>query len=143
MTYMILGFFFGFMFGWLASRIEFYKRENEKAIKNAQDERDNILRKYSPNEYLESVYVKLENFQKRKLFGFISAIKNEKSPREFDDKDFKELCEKYNLNEKSRMMSIFEQCFSKDITPDRIPVDYVIEIRRKFRKEINKLRESQ
>lgn len=132
MAYMILGFFFGFMFGWLASRIEFYKAENEKTIKNAQDERDNILREYSPNEYLESVYVKLENFQKRKLFGFISAIKNEKSPRELDDKDFKELCEKYNLNEKSM-----------DITPDRIPVDYVIEIRNRFREEMDKLRKSQ
>lgn len=143
MAYMMIGFFFGFMFGCLASRIEFYKRENGKAIKNAQDERDNILREYSPNEYLESVYVKLENFQKRKLFGFISAIRNEKSPRELDDKEFKELCEKYNLNEKSRMMSIFEQCFSKDITPDRIPVDYVIEIRRKFREEMDNLRESQ
>ena len=143
MAYMMIGFFFGFMFGCLASRIEFYKRENGKAIKNAQDERDNILREYSPNEYLESVYVKLENFQKRKLFGFISAIRNEKSPRELDDKEFKELCEKYNLNEKSRMMSIFEQCFSKDITPDRIPVDYVIEIRNNFRKEMDKLRKSQ
>lgn len=100
MAYMILGFFFGFMFGWLASRIEFYKAENEKAVKNAQDDRDNILREHSPNEYLESVYVKLERFQKRKLFGFISAIRNETSPRELDDKDFKELCEKYNLNEK-------------------------------------------
>ena len=143
MAYMMIGFFFGFMFGWLASRIEFYKAENEKAIKNAQDERDNILREYSPNEYLESVYVKLENFQKRKLFGFISAIRNETSSRELDDKDFKELCEKYNLNEKSRMMSIFEQCFSKDITPDRIPVDYVIEIRNRFREEMDKLRKSQ
>lgn len=143
MAYMMIGFFFGFMFGCLASRIEFYKRENGKAIKNAQDERDNILREYSPNEYLESVYVKLENFQKRKLLGFISAIKNEKSPRELDDKDFKELCEKYNLNEKARMMSIFEQCFSKDITPDRIPVDYVIEIRNRFREEMDKLRKSQ
>ena len=143
MAYMILGFFFGFMFGFLASRIEFYKRENERAIKNYQDERDNILREYSPNEYLESVYVKLERFQKRKLFGIISTIKNEKSPRELDDKDFKELCKKYNLNEKARMMSIFEQCFSKDIKPDRIPVDYVIEIRNRFREEMDKLRKSQ
>lgn len=143
MTYMILGFFFGFMFGWLASRIEFYKLENEKAIKNAQDEKDNILREYSPNEYLESVYVKLEKFQKRKLFGIISTIKNETSLRELDDNDFRTLCEKYNLNEKARMMSIFEQCFSKYIKPDRIPVDYVIEIRHKFREEMDNLRESQ
>lgn len=143
MTYMILGFFFGFVFGWLASRIEFYKLENKKAIKNAQDEKDNILREYSPNEYLESVYVKLEKFQKRKLFGIISTIKNETSPRELDDNDFRTLCEKYNLNEKTRMMSIFEQCFSKDIKPDRISVDYVIEIRRKFREEMDNLRESQ
>lgn len=143
MAYMMIGFFFGFMFGCLASRIEFYKAENEKAIKNAQDERDNILREYSPNEYLVSVYVKLENFQKRKFFGIVSTIRNEKSPRELDDKDFKELCEKYNLNEKARMMSIFEQCFSKDIKPDRIPVDYVIEIRNNFRKEMDKLRKNQ
>lgn len=143
MTYMILGFFFGFMFGWLASRIEFYKLENEKVIKNAQDEKDNILREYSPNEYLESVYVKLEKFQKRKLFGIISTIKNETSLRELDDNDFRTLCEKYNLNEKARMMSIFEQCFLKYIKPDRIPVDYVIEIRHKFREEMDNLRESQ
>lgn len=143
MTYMTLGFFFGFMFGWLASRIEFYKLENEKAIKNAQDEKDKILQEYSPNEYLESVYVKLENFQKRKLFGIISTIKNETSPRELDDNDFRTLCEKYNLNEKARMMSIFEQCFSKDIKPDRIPVDYVIETRQKFREEMDNLIKSQ
>lgn len=143
MTYMILGFFFGFMFGWLTSRIEFYKLENEKAIKNAQDEKDNILREFSPNEYLESVYVKLEKFQKRKFFGIISTIKNETSPRELDNNDFRTLCEKYNLNEKARMMSIFEQCFSNDIKPERIPVDYVIEIRNKFRKEMDNLRKSQ
>lgn len=130
--------FTGFVFGWFFYKIYKESAENKEYNKNkvydSQSELDKILQQYAPNEYLEKAYVKLEDYQKKKILGIIPICKIMTSVREMDDIEFTFLCKNYNKYVDSDKFPLFN--FTYD---DKLLISLLLKTRQELREKVKNI----
>lgn len=133
--------FTGFIFGWFFYKIYKESAENKEYNKNkvydSQSKLDKILQQYAPNEYLEKAYLKLEDYQKKKILGIIPICKIMTPVREMDDIEFTFLCKNYNKYVDSDKFPLFN--FTYD---DKLLISLLIKTRQELREKVENIQKA-